>query len=782
MQIAVQVSTALVLPHLLFGLITLAVVFYLPGYLLLTRRLAAGTPALERWTLQATLGFWSVALATSLLLLLPFRWIGLEGIGLAPYLVVAASAAVSTLAWAVHRRRRPAKQPRATLGDRVALGTAAAFFGLFFIGIDGQAHTPWCLYEPLDQLMQGPADEAPSLLFDLGTYERLGNVAANLLPFSLYEMAGVRVASGLFAALMFLSTAALARRITGRTWAGIAAGALLMFTGDVLGSQVVNVNMIAAWLAAVFLLLIQPGHRSLGVERTFVAAALFCSRYMALLSMGALLVVMWRDRRDGESHVTLLRRFAVHGALFALFSLPVHLFHLYTVGSPFAYRALEEYSAHPHVFLGIPFTLHTMLNVPFFTELVRTPFNPFPMWIGWPVHAFRQWGVLGLSMILLGGTLLVRQAREQRTLVSWGLFAAPMALFLLIQENWIQPEKLTIGLLLAPVATSALAVALVWLTGPPRRARIGIAVGALILVAGGTALAGAVLQRVSFPEDPRFRTEYPTLRQETAEFSDLVRARWLGPKWSSLADDAGVLRGFGRKARAAGRVIGDPGFPQRRISPWHWILGEIDPTLVAEPRPQDQTIRDELNESHPFSAAEATRRLGLALGESPMVAQAPLDEARAPATDGTLLVDLTDGRRCASTPDEGQRFAFMDTPGRVVACRAGPDQVYLAVSPPPPPPSDEDLRECLTNDEEEYERGQSFCGAILQARERAAYDREAFARQPPTPAVTLLLPDAIRHIVLVEVVHLVPMRIYVRDVSLGSDTVEHGEPRPWRHN
>ena len=776
----IQVSTALLLPHLLFGLVTLALLFLVPGHLLVARRLPAGTPAIERWVLQATFGFWSVAFTTQLLLALPIRWLGLDGTGLVPYLVAAAAAIVCAGAWVADRRRPVARVQAASPGERLALGVAAAVAAVFFVGIDGQAHTPWCLYEPLDQLMQGPADEAASPLFDLGTYERLGNVAANLLPFSLYEMAGVRVASGLFAGLLFLSTAALARRITGRTWAGIAAGGTLMVTGDVLGSQVVNVNMIAAWLAAVFLLLLQPGHRTLAVERTFVAAALFSSRYVALLSMGALAVALWRDRDPGESRSALWRRLAGHAGLFVLFSLPVHLFHIVLLGTPLAYRALEEYSAHPHVFAGIPFTLHAMLNVPFYAELVRTPFNPFPMWLGWPIHAFRQWGALGVVLLILGGAASIRAARRDRTLLVWLLFAAPTALFLLVQENWIQPEKLTIGLLLAPVATTALAAALVWLARPPRGRRLAIAAGTAAAVLVCAAGVGKLLSGFSVPQDPRFRVEYPSLREETPAFSAFLRESWLSPKWTPLAAHPGVLSAPGRKVSATLAVLGEPGFRQRRISPWHWLLGSVDPTLVAEPHPLDETIREELHEgaSLPFPPAVEVRHLALDLSESPTVGQAPLGP-RGDGGDGAHTLDLTDGRRCTATPEAGLRVSFMDTPGRVIACRASEERVYLAVTPPPPMPRDEDILECRAEGRDE---DVSFCDAIVEARDRATFDRETWPEQPAVSSVGLVLPQVVREVVLVEIVHLVPMRIYVRDVAVASDTPVHSRPRPWRHN
>jgi len=785
METAGPAPVTAVLLHLLFASITLPLVTWLPGYLLLDRRLPGKTAALERWVLYATVGFWSVAWATSMLLLLPARWLGLDGDGLAPLFVVVGAAAVAAAGWFARRHRPAAARPGVTWGEWATLAVAGVVFLLFFVGIDDHAHTPWCLYDPLDHLLQGPAEGAVSPLLDIETRERLGNISANLIPYSLYRMAGVRVASGLFAALMFLAVAALARRITGRAWAGIAAGAALMFTDDVLGSQVVNVNMIAAWLAAALLLALHPRFSTLGAPRTFLAAALFTSRYLALLAMGAWLYSLWRDRPDGTSRPDLLRRAATHGALFALFTLPVHLYHAHELGTPFAFAAMTEYGAHPHVFLGWSFDLHTMLNVPFYGELVRTPFNPFPMWIGWPVHAAAQWGVLGTALALLGAAVLAARARRDKTLWTWLLFTCPVLLFLLVQENWIQPEKLTIGLLLSPVVATAVATALVWSADGIRPRRLAITGLIVAGVLGLSATGGVLLRNASFPEDSRFRDEYPTVRGETPAFAEFVRERWLEPRWTPLCGDAGIFHALGRKLVATREVVARPRFSQRRISSWSWLLGEFDPTLVTEPRRLDLTYANELRQAAlPANApAAATRALELSLVQSPMVAASPLATAEQPPDPSVPVVDIADGSRCATTPEQGLRLAFMDRPARVAVCRAAPDLAYLAVAPPPPPPSAETVAECRAEDEGD-ERDRAFCQALVRARALGTPDPASFERLHPTSGVRLVLPEEIRRIVLVEIVHLVPMRIYVRDVSLaeGPGAPEHGEPREWRHN
>ncbi len=775
MESVAQVPLGQVLANLLLGGLALALVIYLPGALLLWRRLPDRTPSLERWVLTATAGLGSVALATATLLLLPVRLLGVDGVGWPPYLVAASAAGLALLGWRLNRGRRPVKRAVTTPGDRVALGLAAGVFALFFVGIDGQAHTPWCFYEPADQLMQGPPTDVPSPLLELGTYERLGNVALNLVPYGLFRAAGPRAASGLFAALMMLSVTALARRAAGPTWAGLAAAVALVLTGDVFGSEVVNVNVIAAWLAAVFLLLLHPAYGATPVFRTAAAALLFGSRYLTLLGMGAAVFVLLRDRAEGESAGATARRLAGHAALFALLSLPVHVFHLATMGTPLLYRAWEEYGAQPHGLLGFDFTLHTMLNAPLYGDLVRTPFNPFPMWIGWPVHVVGQWGALGAALILLGGGVLVARSQRDRTWIAWALYTIPVALFLGIQENWMQPEKMTIGLVLAPLFAAALAAALAWLAGGGVRLAAGALVG--ITVIAGCWLGGRALERASFPEDPRYRAEYPALRGETDAFHGFVRDRWLAPRWVPLPRDAGMLRSLGRKVGETRAVVGHPGFRDRRISAWAWLLGTVDPTLVTEPRRLDHTYEAELRAARgrPLPASTAPRVIELGLADSPMVASSPLSPSD--TEGGHARLDLADGRRCATTG--ALRFAFLDRPGRVVACRTDDDRIYVAVTPPPPPPSDEEVEDCDADHDDEREL--AFCRAVLEARGRATWDPAAFDATAPTASVRLSVPSTTRELVLVEIVHLVPMRIYVRDVQVGYEIL-HGPPREWRHN
>ncbi len=747
--------------HGLAGVAALGVLSVLPGRAWLARRLPAGTPALERWALHAGVGFWGTACGTALLFLLPVQAGGFRVADAAAALPFLAAAILAVAGWAASRALPAAAgQPPATRLEKAVLGLTAAFFLLFFLGLEVEYTAPTCLYRSILGLL-GPArlldePDAPILLLGLVSTEQLGGVFAAFSLAAFSQDASMRLLNGTFAALVFLTVAALGRRLSGRTSAGLLASLLLMATGDVWLSEIGNVNMVAAQAAGLFLLLLHPAYGSLHRTRAFVFGALVMSRYVAVVGGLALLIAAWRDSA-GRPLRRRLSGLAVDAVVVLVATLPMHVYHLAFLGSPLAYMGMEEYPGQAYEVLGVPFSIRAMMNAPLYDHLVRTPFNPFPMWIGWPLHAVQQWGALGLSLCALGLAAALRRPADRPWWQVAAVFAVPIALVLGVQENWFQPEKMTVAMVLYPVAAgfAAIGVRRLLEVRSWRSALLpaGVVAATCLAQAGGLAL----LRPLEFPEDPRFRQAYPRLRAEEPAFAEWMRGRWLSWKWTPLPETPGVLRALPRKSLEAMANVASPALAGRTPS--------IREMFMVRAVPHWDTQGEDTRQRPPFPPSEAVRELDLDLRASPTVADAPLRPAGRldPAAGALLEIDLSDGRVCTEGPPQGVRVPFSDQPGPVVACRAREDEVYVfvATSPAQPFPTENDAyRAWLAGETPERD-------------------------EPPIPVagLRLRLPEAVRQVTLVEVLFLGPARHYLRRVQVAPDgSLQAGPAEVWRHN
>ena len=668
--------------HLVYGASCLALLLVVPGSALLRGRFPADATAVERWALISGVGLWSVIWAVAIVVLLPPELVGPMRHALMPFLPLLMAVLVAACAWKLRDRSAAVTTLPASTGDWVAAAFAAIVFVLFFLGRDNHVQQAGCLHSALAMVLgitsgaiEGMGSSWPTYLEEISIAERVGNTFATVVPMAVFRGAGYRVATGLFAALLFLSVAALGTRATGRRWAGIAASSCLILTGDVFESDLINVNVIVAWTAALLLLLLHPAYRGLPAFRSFAASALFMTRQITVVAMGALVWALWRDREAPPAR--RLRHLLAQGALFTAFSLPVLLTNVVVRGHPLGFQSFTEYTPQPHSLFGWAFEIRGMLNWPLSPEVVRTPFNAFPMWVGWPVHLYRQWGALCIGLLLLGVVTLALKWRGQRRVLTWVLFAVPLGLLLGVQENWLQPAKLTIGLVLAPVWATAVAGGLAWAGGPPRRRRLAVAAGTLVATVLALWGIGAVLERWRAPEDARFRAECPDLREETDAYYAVLRDRALRGKWTPLVESPGILASFGRKVGESWASIRDPDFGARPESALDRLFAYQMPDAYAAFY-EDQIAAPPRR----YAQADATGDWVVDLVESPMRAERPVHRADPTASDGSPVLDLTAGDPFVSTPADSLELPFSNREAGLLLVRTSPSEAWFFVTFP----------------------------------------------------------------------------------------------------
>lgn len=710
------------------------------GYFLLSRHLGPGVSPPERWSLYLGTGFWAIAFVSSMTWLIPLHRFGMYHPTVIP---IVSGVVISALAWLRVRgagtRAHPEPRGRPAGSDwLVLLGTAVTFL-LFFVGVSDDHFTAGCLYRSLEALsITGPHPDLP--VFRLTGDERFGNVVAAWTISGFSPIAFERLGHGFFAALLFLSAAALGRRLTGRNWPGLLAASAMILTDDVFGYEVMNQNMIGAGAAMLMVLVtFQDRHGARGALLTFLWAMLVSSRHVAAAGLGA-----WADALGRESPEaplgTRLRRLAGHGLLFLVFSVPTLV--AVATGQTGLDRTLAQ----------------RFFNYPVHEEVVRSPLLPFPMLIGWPLDLLVQWGIVGVSLALVGWVCLWLDRRGSGHARPLLLFGLPIFVVLLLQENWIEPEKMSIDLLLAPIFVTGIAVAL-GKVGPLGRTGARAALLAVCLVLGAGFLGvREVLRTTAFPEDPRVRMAYPGLPGETNDILDFERERWLRWTYFPLVRSDGVLRAFEVKLRDVERLIRHGKDPRARPSVSEQAVAFLDETI------ENRTLVERAMAPASGMRVVETRSLCLRLHHWPFLTRTPF-LVETPAPQGSPVLDLGDGRECAMSAVRGMRVPYTDRPIRILVCTRG-DEVFVSLAPPKVP----------TLDWDETAPAGTPPHWILETPPR-------IEDLPVVTEVELRIPKETHRVTFLSHLYLDPTRIYATTVSLGRDGP--GEPAPpfiWHAN
>ena len=443
--------------------------------------------------------------------------------------------AVAATAWLSARRYPPPQTPTwptlsarwPTVSARWPLWLAAGGFGLLYGLRHGGALSPWaCVQQAASVAMGRTASDVDLVRGNVGDAQ-LGNAG-------LIAGAWLR---GLDMAHLHALT-----------------GAALALAGWRLGTMV-SPNQPAGWaglvvLAANPLVLVAP----LADENSFTLAMLSVALTVAQqprpawLWLGALVGFAFTVRHPLAVAVPAFALLARQQAgwrrgVLPLLAAPLlasaveHAHHLLAFGSLLAFETHAQVPPQTYSVGGWSLVARGLMNWPLHAELVRTPHNPWPMWLQWPLHALAHLGIVVAAMLLVGAAQLWLRQRTQA--LFWLLFAVPLALGLGIQEGWDYPNKMGVGLVLLPVLAPLAAAATVPLwTGQGQRTSFArwwpwlAALAAMTLV--GTLAAS---HRQWSPADPRYGHARSTPVLEWPAWLAAERARLtpdLWPRFSAL--------------------------------------------------------------------------------------------------------------------------------------------------------------------------------------------------------------------------------------------------------
>jgi len=660
--------------NILWFAATFALVFYLPGRLVVDRWLAAPDPE-ELFPVSLGIGvalvgtlatlivgvvglFWSGAIVTPLVL-----W----GIGLGTSLLVGLTG------------ERPLVRPRRffTRPTRTQAGLwALALGGLLFFSVhydddllreDGPllilvsstdvgilgVHTHPSIEGP--DAGQGAVGASEGLLNEFSLLsgwdgEALGPgiIPSTFVP--LFGGFGLRLTYALAGLLLPGLGFVLGRSLFRRTWAAWGTALLLAFSPWALEIRTFDKNFMASvfgTLALVLLFRARPAALLAGLAAGFFLGV----HHVEVFVVPVVLWYLWRLGREGAPGVARRDPWRFLGGLVLGVSPCLFLHVLFPLwhGGTLVENFYQRPPA-PHSFLGIEFDSPLLLNYPFHDELVRSPYHAYPPIVAYPLDFLARFGLLLTALVPAGLAWFGGREQRRRTLVlaSW---VVPLMAILLVQSNWVDPNKMGLPAMAAAPLVLLVVGGAVWLADRTRswipRAVVA-AVGIALPLAAGPALRawdGPVDDRVwEFLDEDDGMESWSTMAHhadETAAYVALDRALFepcLLP--SARADhgwDPAVL------ARSAGQLANDlrnPSLRERRnamsdflrLTFWGFGVGiaPLRALHAGDPQPSIESW-PEMSPVDPTDGGDSAI-VWVDLAESPILAEQPV--APGPVPDG----------------------------------------------------------------------------------------------------------------------------------------------------
>ncbi len=437
---------------------------------------------------------------------------------------------------------------------------AAATVGLLFVLKYDRSifSTESCMHRVVMQTLH-LTDPIIDLLASNRDDQRLGNTAVLSNFVMLFGSMGFRIVYGLVGFFAALGGYLLGSRLPGH-WGWAWFVALLLPLNPYVGRMpLIDENLLTMGFSSLFLPLLfrrQIPWVSVGAFLGLVVMM----RHVGIFWLPAVCYAVWR------SETTRVRPFLSLLVPFTLVTLVGHIHHYVALGSIFKLETFDQLEPIRHRFLG---HYNGLLQWPFATSVVRTPWNPFPTFIMWPVYLVAHFGLVLFAGMLAGVVALLRERRTEG--IFWLLWMVPLYGILSLQENWDVPNKMGVIFILFHPLVLWCAAGLRAALESPRR--WGIAVVLLVLVSWG---ATAVLPKLEVAADERYYEAWPGQPRENPEYVAQERHRvtraYLWPDFSRL----GEAVPFFRVGKLTGLVkdIADSSV-LRPAAPYGWFPGDM---------------------------------------------------------------------------------------------------------------------------------------------------------------------------------------------------------------
>jgi hypothetical protein len=486
------------------------------------------------------------------------------------WLTLVAASVVNTalVAWRLYLRDRswavllpsPSRSTWAALHQFRWLVIAAALTGLFyFLKYDTRfSGTDSCIHAAA-HVAVGNVNPHIDLLRQSVEDARLGNPGVMSAFLVAFQAPGLRVLYGILGLLLALGGYLIGRSIGGRPAYGFLGMALLALNPYVASIPQLDENLLTLAFASTVLPFVVANGTGWAAAGALFGLVVLC-RHVMLPALPALLYAAWRSPAGRRGVV------AFAGAFVAV-TLLENLHHHLALGSVLRFESNPQFPVFDYTFLGMDFRWQGVVNWPMYETLVRTPHNPFPMLVLWPLMLVDHLGVILFSVMLVGSVAIFRIA--PRLGVFWVLWSAVVIAGLSVQEAWDHLNKLGVMAIVAGafVAWMVAGVACVF-----RRPLLAIPVVAVLV--GSLFLFLHMVHDWRPPPDPRYLS-FPGVSTELPQRLELDARTYL---------DAGLLPDIARLDQLGSfidlrKITGIPRdflapHPDLARRPWGWFPGE----------------------------------------------------------------------------------------------------------------------------------------------------------------------------------------------------------------
>jgi len=449
---------------------------------------------------------------------------------------------------------------------RVVLGAAAAIGLLYFLKYDRSlAFNESCIYTTA-LTATGHVNPELRLLVENIQDARLGNTGVLAGFIGVFGQIGFRVLYGVCGMLLALGGFTLGWLCTNDNRFAWLALLLLPLNPAVAGIPLLDENLLTLSFAGPGLALLL--HR----PRWFAAGALIAlavtMRHVMILAIPATVIIALYSAH----RITALTRYL--GAFF-IFTLPENLHHLMapSIGSLLRFESNPQYPAFPYHLFGMEFRWNGLLNWPLHDTIVRTPGNPFPTFVRWPLWLADHLGLLLFALLIIGFFAAWTSARGRLLALFWLLWWGPVQASLAVQEAWDVPNKMGVIVVVFASFMAWMLYGARWVQSRPLHGVVTVFV--LTMLALG-ACEGIKDWRP--PVDERYYTVYPGERRElpvrVEDKAQRLTDIGLLPDFSQLNRFGTFLSG--RKVSELWRDLGSPTVEAERRA-WGWFPSETPP-------------------------------------------------------------------------------------------------------------------------------------------------------------------------------------------------------------
>jgi hypothetical protein len=418
-----------------------------------------------------------------------------------------------------------------------------------------------CIHRVVIQTLQ-LTDNLVDILASNQDDQRLGNTGIISSFVVLYRGMGFRVLYGFVGFVTALGAYLLALRVLkSRAWAWFALVALPL-NPFVASIPLLDENLLTLGYSSLFLPLLMRRNVPFGHVGALFGLSVMM-RHTGILCAPAMCYALWRFSGNRK------RAFLWAFVAFNLVTLVAHIHHYAALGSVFRFESFGQIPAFEHNIIG---SYSGLLQWPFADHILRTPWNPYPVFLLWPLHLADTLGLVLFGALLLGAVALFRRRRDEG--VFWLIWFLPLFGALSLQENWDVPNKLGVIYVLFHPLILWSAAGLQAAAEAPRK--WGVALVGVVLL---TALGVRGVRHLQTPQDERYYEAWPGERVEEGDYvkdaQDRITEVAPWPDYSRLGALGRVFHP--EKWSGLWRDIADPAL-DRPPTPYGWFYGEkIDP-------------------------------------------------------------------------------------------------------------------------------------------------------------------------------------------------------------